>query len=70
MLSMSSGFVTLVSLSKVSLQILIFLESLTMYHTVAQKNVQVFACFGKIVLVQNPNIIQGTDFLVTKNTTF
>ena len=35
-------------------------------HTVAQKTVQVFACFGKIVLVQNADIIQGPDFLVTK----
>ena len=34
--------------------------------TVAQKTVQVFACFGKIVLVQNANIIQGPDFLVIK----
>ena len=38
--------------------------------TVAQKTVQVFAYFGKIVLVQNADIIQGSDFLITKNTTY
>ena len=34
--------------------------------TVAQKTVQVFACFGKIVLVQNADIIQGPDFWAQK----
>ena len=34
--------------------------------TVAQKTVQVFACFGKIVLVQNADIIQGPDFFCHK----
>ena len=37
--------------------------------TVAQKTVQMFACFGKIALVQNANIIQGPNFFITKNTT-
>ena len=37
---------------------------------VTQKTVQVFACFGKIVLVQNADIIQAPDFLVTENTTY
>ena len=46
-------------------QILGFLESVypgeqsRPDYTVAQKTVQVFACFGKIVLVQNADIIQG-----------
>ena len=35
-------------------------------NTVAQKTVQVFACFGKIVLVQNADIIQGPDFFCHK----
>ena len=39
-------------------------------NTVAQTTVQVFACFGKIILVQNADIIQGPDFLVAKNTTY
>ena len=38
--------------------------------TVAQKTVQVFACFGNIVLVQNADIIQALDFLVTENITY
>ena len=32
-------------------------------HTVAQKTVQMFACFGKIELVLNADIILGPDFL-------
>ena len=44
-------------------------ESCTL-DTVAQKTVQVFACFRKIVFVQNADIIQGPDFLVTKNITY
>ena len=35
-------------------------------NTVAQKTVQVFTCFGKIVLVQNADIFQGPDFLSQK----
>ena len=42
----------------------------SVFFTVAQKTVQVFACFGNIVLVQNADIIQGPDFFVTKNTTY
>ena len=38
--------------------------------TVAQKTVQMFACFGKIELVQKADIIYGPDFLITKNTTY
>ena len=38
--------------------------------TVAQKTVQVFACFRKIVLVQNADIIQAPDCLVIKNITY
>ena len=38
--------------------------------TVAQKTVQMFACFGKIVLVQNVDIIQGPGFFMIKNTTY
>ena len=34
--------------------------------TVAQKTVQMFACFGKIELVQNADIIQGPDFFYHK----
>ena len=36
----------------------------------AQKTVQVFACFVKIVLVQNADIIQAPDFSVTEDTTY
>ena len=39
-------------------------------YTVAQKTVQMFACFGKIALVQNADIIQGPDFFIIKNTTY
>ena len=39
-------------------------------YTVAQKTVQVFACFGKIALVQNADIIQGPDFFIIKNKTY
>ena len=38
--------------------------------TVAQKTVQMFACFGKIELVPNMSVIQGPDFFITNNTTY
>ena len=45
-------------------------NQLNAIHTVAQKTVQVFACFGKIVLVQNADIIQGPDLFIIKRTTY
>ena len=64
---MGIGSTLIPSLDK---RVLIHFACLQQSYTVAQKTVQVFACFGKIVLVQNANIIQGPDFFVTKNTTY
>ena len=39
-------------------------------YTVAQKTVQMFACFGEIALLQNADIIQGSEFFITRNTAY
>ena len=44
----------------------LFLRHAFLVSTVAQKAVQMFACFGKIELVQNTNMIWGPDFFITK----
>ena len=47
-----------------------YMYSMYSMYTVAQKTVQMFACFGKIELVQNADIIQGPDFFITKKKTY
>ena len=46
--------------------ILLYIHITILRTTVAQKTVQMFACFGKIELVQDTDIIQGPEFFYHK----